>query len=270
MADERCRGPELPESIESIKKFAVQIGCRFLRSKDLQKASETFRQAMHLQPNDKEARRLLTDALLERHANEEIDRAELLKLLAEEGRWAVVADQWAALQGNADIIKTWPTERLHALGAEFERRGDNRAAASLHLARGVANEAAGLKEEAFAAYRLAYKLGEEKSAQSALARLAVQVGRVQDAAADLLCPLLGETDQARERVYACFKLFQDYVDYRVGGAPHEPDLTPPSTIFPLFTAPATPMPATPASTAAPATPLWQATNWTQKATCSCA
>lgn len=45
--------PKLPESIESIKKFAVQIGCRFLRSKDLQKASETFRQAMHLQPNDK-------------------------------------------------------------------------------------------------------------------------------------------------------------------------------------------------------------------------
>lgn len=53
----------LPESIESIKKFAVQIGRRFLRSKDLQKASETFRQAMQFQPNDKVRRAWITTKL---------------------------------------------------------------------------------------------------------------------------------------------------------------------------------------------------------------
>lgn len=286
------RNPQ-PTLFECLSCFAVVIGKRHEKNGALQKASECFRQAMRFHFN-KEARGLLTDVLLACHSSKHhapaINCCELLNLLAEEGRWETLVQKWSALEGCAERTQMWTTDQVDQLARGFEMAGDRKAAALLYVNQGLQKEAAGFKHEAFAAFRKAYNVGDnsEKSAESGLTRLAVEVGRVQDAATDLLSPLLGGTDEARQRVHTCFKLLQDYVDHRVGagrpgpGSGPEPRDSPIHELHNLFVesqdsdciierrpaaeAPASlsAAPATPLSVA-PSTPLWQASNWTQKA-----
>lgn len=282
-----------PTLAECLRSFAVGIGKRHQKNGALQKASECFRQAMRFHSNQ-EARGLLTDVLLACHSRKHhapaINSCELLNLLAEEGRWETLVQKWSALEGCAEKTLTWTTDQVDQLARGFEMAGDKKAAALLYVNQGLVKEASGYKQEAFGAFRKAYNVGDnaEKSAESGLTRLAVEVGRVQDAATDLLSPLLGGTDEARQRVHTCFKLLQDYVDLRVGagqpgpGSGPEPKDSPIHELHNLFMdsqdsdciierkpaaeAPASlsAAPATPLSVA-PATPLWQASNWTQKA-----
>lgn len=278
---------------ECLSSFAVGIGKRHEKNGALQKASECFRQAMRFHCN-KEARGLLTDVLLACHSSKHhapaIDRCELLNLLAEEGRWETLVQKWSALDGSPEKTLMWTMDQVDQLARGFEMAENQKEAALLYINQGLVKEASGYKHEAFAAFRKAYNVGDnaEKSAESGLTRLAVEVGRVQDAATDLLSPLLGGTDEARQRVHTCFKLLQDYVDLRVGagrpgpGSGPEPRDSPIHELHNLFVdsqdsdciierkpaaeAPASlsAAPATPLSVA-PATPLWQASNWTQKA-----
>lgn len=280
-----------PTLSECLSCFAVQIGKRHEKNGALQKASECFRQAMRFHFN-KEARGLLTDVLLACHSSKHhapaINSCELLNLLAEEGRWETLVQKWSALEGCAEKTLMWTTDQVDQLARGFQMAGDQKAAALLYVNQGLVKEAAGYKHEAFAAFRKAYNVGDnaEKSAESGLTRLAVEVGRVQDAATDLLSPLLGGTDEARQRVHTCFKLLQDYVDLRVGagrpgpGSGPEPKDSPIHELHNMFVdsqdgdciierkpaeAPSlSAAPATPLSVAL-ATPLWQASNWTQKA-----
>ena len=199
-----------PTLSECLSCFAVQIGKRHEKNGALQKASECFRQAMRFHFN-KEARGLLTDVLLACHSSKHhapaINSCELLNLLAEEGRWETLVQKWSALEGCAEKTLMWTTDQVDQLARGFEMAGDQKAAALLYVNQGLVKEAAGCKHEAFAAFRKAYNVGDnaEKSAESGLTRLAVEVGRVQDAATDLLSPLLGGTDEARQRVHTCFK-----------------------------------------------------------------
>ena len=283
--------------LEDLSDFAIRIGKR-LAKHELVKAAAAFRGAMHFCSHG-QGRTLLTDVLLALHDSNKsqgMDKEELLNLLAEDGRYSTLVEKWDALEGSPMKTQAWQAEKVERLCSEFEKTGSYQTAAQLHVQLGHVKEACGKKDEAFLCFRQAYKLGDtpQRAGEMGLARLAVEVGRVQDAATEFISPVVGQAQEVQHRIRLCFRLVEDYVNHRLDsigqragpsqarmaecrgsstpafdsllqnfcdsqdseiGAPVRATTTP--------TVPPT-VPSTPAS-AAPGTPLWQAANWTQKA-----
>eukprot|EP00434_Breviolum_minutum_P010764 symbB.v1.2.009495.t1/scaffold590.1/size183855/7 len=283
--------------LEDLSDFAIRIGKR-LAKHELVKAAAAFRGAMHFCSHG-QGRTLLTDVLLALHDSNKsqgVDKEELLNLLADDGRYSTLVEKWDALEGSPMKTQTWQAEKVERLCEEFEKTGSYQTAAQLHVQLGHVKESCGKKDEAFLCFRQAYKLGDtpQRAGEMGLARLAVEVGRVQDAATEFISPVVGQAQEVQHRIRLCFRLVEDYVNHRLDsigqragpsqarmaecrgsstpafdsllqnfcdsqdseiGAPVRTTTTP--------TVPPT-VPSTPAS-AAPGTPLWQAANWTQKA-----
>ena len=267
--------------LEDLSDFAIRIGNR-LAQHELVKAAAAFRGAMRFCPNG-QGRTLLTDVLLQCHDSSKsqgVDKQELLNLLADDGRYSTLVEKWEALEGTTMKTQTWQPEKVERLAAEFEKTGSSQTAAQLHVQLGHVKEACGKKDEAFLCFRQAYKLGDTpgRGGEMGLARLAVEVGRVQDAATEFIAPVVGQTQEVQHRIRLCFRLVEDYVNHRLDSAGQRASPTRARmtecrgsgspvyerTSSPASWAPTTPVPSTPAS-AAPGTPLWQAANWTQKA-----
>ena len=220
-----------PGLLERLSRFAVTLGKRHKQNGAVEKAIEAFRRSRELS-HIQEARGLLADVLLESHGKGcAVDSCEVLRLLAEEGRWETIVEKWTSLEGSAEKTAIWPSQHVERLASEFQKAKDPTTAAGLYIQQGRTKEAAGGKEEAFQAFRKAYKMGDDvaKSAESGLHRLAVEVGCVKDAAADLLSPLLGGTDEAQERVYKVVEMLEKYVDKcRSSGSSGPPEAAAPS------------------------------------------